>query len=60
MRPKFSGGKRLRKNFTFGEISLEYVAFGAKISLLSSRFLLRNFFTKIDFFGVPESKLEFG
>ena len=55
VRPKLSDGKLLRKNSAF-----KYGAFGAKRSLLSSRFFCATFSKKLIFLGVPESELEFG
>ena len=48
------------KKIIFGEISLNYGAFGAKGPARAGQKTLRNFSEKVDFLGVPESKLEFG
>ena len=48
--PKFSGGKQLRKNFAFDELTFKYGAFGAKTPSGAGQNYFYNFPEIVDFF----------
>ena len=58
VRPKFSGGKLLRKDFAFGEISLQIWRLRRQKIVIIKQIFLRNFFKNSRFFWVPANALQ--